>query len=269
MWKKINEIEIMLNDRDLDCLGVTEENIKTNAVMEKVIIPGYKMISDKGMEHRIKQNSRVVAFVKDELSYELVEKYMGDDLMPEVWIKLGHRGTKRTLIGFVYREHKPWKLGDATGRSQKNRLKVLLETRRPIWQGTEETYMLGDINLDWAKRSETKYRNAKMLKKLEIELSELGWVQLVKKNTHYNNANGVISESLIDHIWTNTPLRVLKCGQEVMRASDHQMVWFERSSKNLVEKVKKTEKRSLKKFSLEALETLCRQEDWVFQGGNE
>ena len=52
--------------------------------------------------------------------------------------------------------------------------------------------MLGDINLDWAKRGEAKYRNSKMLKKLEIELSELGWVQLVQKNTHYNNANGVI-----------------------------------------------------------------------------
>ena len=269
MWKKINEIEMILHDTNLDCLGVAEANLKTNAVMEKASIPGYKMISNKGREHRIKQNSRVVAFVKDELSYELVEKYMGNDLMPEIWIKLGHRGTKRTMIGFVYREHKPWKLGDATARSHENRLKAWLETRRPIWQGTEETYMLGDINLDWAKRGEAKYRNSKMLKKLEIELSELGWVQLVQKNTHYNNANGVISESLINHIWTNTPVRVLKCGQEVNRASDHQLEWFERSSKNLVEKVKQTEKRSMKKFTLEVLEELCRQEDWVFQGEEE
>ena len=37
-----------------------------------------------------------------------------------------------------------------------------------------------------------------MLKKLEVELSELGWVQMVKENTHYNNSNGIISESLID-----------------------------------------------------------------------
>ena len=127
--------------------------------MEKVAIQGYTMISDKGIQHQVKQNSRVVAFVKDELSYELVEKYMGDNLMPEICLKLGHRGTKRTLIGFVYREHKPWKMGDASVGSQEKRLKALLEARRPIWQGTEETYMMGDINLDWTKRGDAKYRN--------------------------------------------------------------------------------------------------------------
>ena len=269
MWKKINEIKIMLHENNIDCLGVTEANLKTNAVMEKVVIHGYKMICDKGMQHHVKQNSRMVAFVKEELSYELVEKYMKDNLMPEIWVKLGHRGTKQTLIGFVYREHKPWKLGDATVKSQENRLNIWLEARREIWQGTAETYLLGDINLDWTKRGDTKYCNLKMLKKLEVELSELGWVQLVKKNTHYNNANGVISESLIDHIWTNTPTRVLKCGQEEKRASDHQLVWVERSARNLVEKVKRVEKRSMKAFRLEALVALCCQEDWIFRGGEE
>ena len=59
-------------------------------------------------------------------------------------------------------------------RSQDKRLKGWLEARRPIWQGTEETYMMGDINLDRTKKVDGKYRNNKMLKKLEVELSELG-----------------------------------------------------------------------------------------------
>ena len=107
LWKKINGIEIMLHESDIDCLGVSEANLQTNAVMEKVDIKGYKMVCDMGRQHHVKQNSRVLAFVKEELSYDLVEKYMKDNLMLEIWIKLGHRGTKRTLIGFVYREHKP------------------------------------------------------------------------------------------------------------------------------------------------------------------
>ena len=166
LWKKINEIEIMLHENNIDCLGVIEANLQTNAVMEKVAIKGYKIVCDMGRQHHVKKNSRVVAFVKEELSYDLVEKYMGDNLMPEIWIKLGHRGTKRTLVGFIYREHKPWKLGDASVKSQESRLK----TRREIWQGTTETYMLGDINIDWNKRGDVKYCNVKMLKNLEVEL---------------------------------------------------------------------------------------------------
>ena len=157
------------------------------------------------------------------------------------------------LVGFVYREHKPWNSNDASIKSQEERMKAWLEARRPIWRGAEETYLLRDINLDWKKRGDRNYRNSKMLKKLEVELSELGWVQLVKEDTHYSNRNGNITESLIDHIWTNSPVHVMTCGQEVKQASDHQLVWFERSTKSIIEKVKKTEKRQMKNFQLEKL----------------
>ena len=89
-----------------------------------------------------------------------------------------------------------------------------------------------------------------MLKNLERELAELGWTQLVKENTHYCNRNGVVPETLIVHVLTNCAVKVRRCGQEEMPASDHQLVWVERSSKNLVEKVKKTEKRMMKNCRL-------------------
>ena len=156
LWKKINEIEIILKEKNFDCLGVTEANLKRNAIVEKVSIEGYKMISDMGIKHQVKKNSRVVAYIKEELSYDIVEGYMGEDMMPEIWIRLGHKGTKRTLVGFIYREHKPWGLGEASISSQEQRFKSWIEARRPIWQGTVETYMMGDINLDWAKRGVKK-----------------------------------------------------------------------------------------------------------------
>ena len=105
--------------------------------MEKVSIEGYKMVCDKGIQHQVKQNSRVVAFVKEELSFDIVEKYMEGNLMPEIWIRLGHRGTKITLVGFIYREHKPWGQGEPSIGSQEQRLKTWIEARRPIWQGLE------------------------------------------------------------------------------------------------------------------------------------
>ena len=51
-----------------------------------------------------------------------------------------------------------------------------------------------------------------------------------------------------------------------MATSDHQLVWVDRSSKNLVEKVKETEKRMMKNFNLEDLEELCRKELWTYRG---
>ena len=256
----------MLHSHNLDCLGVTEANLRKEADLQDVSIPGYKLVCDLGIKNNVKQNSRVVAYVKEELSYQVMENYMGGDLMPEIWLKLGHKGTKRTLIGFVYREHKPWKSKDESVKGQEERLKVWLELRRPIWEGTEEVYMLGDMNLDWKREEDTRYRNSKMLKNLKKELADQGWTQIVKENTHYTNRNGDISESLIDHIWTNSPAKVAKTGQEEMAISDHQLVWVDRSSKNLVEKVKETEKRLMKNFKLENLEELCRQESWRYQG---
>ena len=73
LCKKINEIEMILLDKSLDCLGITEANLKKDAIMQKVEIQGYKMICDAGVENRLKKNSRVVAFVKEELSYEVVK----------------------------------------------------------------------------------------------------------------------------------------------------------------------------------------------------
>ena len=55
LWKKINEIEMILLDKNLDCLGITEANLKKDAVLEKVVIAGYKMVCDAGVDNRIKK----------------------------------------------------------------------------------------------------------------------------------------------------------------------------------------------------------------------
>ena len=58
-------------------------------------------------------------------------------------------------------------------------------------------------------------------------------------------------------------MKVKICCQEKKRASDHQLVWIEISSKNLAEKVKKTGKRCTRMFNMEDLEMLCQQEESV------
>ena len=101
-----------------------------------------------------------------------------------------------------------------------------------------------------------------MLKNLSDEQQGTGWVQLVQKATHFNNSIGKEPTlPLIDHIWTNLPSKVISCNQKELGISDHELVWADRMAKQLVENVKITEKRSLKKFKLKDFEAKCREEN--------
>ena len=267
LWKKRNEIALQLQALDLDCLGVTEANLKTDADMQSVHIPGYVLKWDSGRENNEKKISRVAVYIKEELSFEVVTNYMKDDLMPEVWLRLGHQRTRRTLVGFVYREHTPVGTQDSSIRNQEVRLQKWLSAREAVWRSKDEVFMLGDINLDMMRiQGGNYYDKGKMLKRLVEELGSQSWVQLIKSCTHFWNRAGECGESLIDHIWTNTPSKVGGTGQVETGVSDHHLVWVERRAKNLVERVRRTEKRSMKNFSLEKLETLCRKESWKYLG---
>ena len=203
--KKRNEIEALLQEQDIDCLGIIEANLRQSADETDANIEGYNLVWDEGREIMSKQNSRVVMYIKEELSYEVVRKNMEGDLMPEIWIKLGHKGTRRTLVGMVYREHTPWKTKESSIKNQEERLKKWLEARQHVWMGKEEAYMMGDLNLDWLRQGDAKYKGD--------ELQTKGWAQLVGSITHKTNREGVVSESLIDHIWTNMAQKVAKTGQ--------------------------------------------------------
>ena len=186
--------------------------------------------------------------------------------MPELWIRLGHKGTRKTLIGFIYREHSPWGLKQGSVKEQEERWTRWLEARKDTWEGQEEVFVLGDLNLDWKRKEDSRYRNRKMVQELSSKLVENSWVQLIGEVTHFTNRAGITSESLIDHVWTNSPLKVLRSGQEELAASDHHLVWVERVAKKLVERVKRTEKRSMKNFRQEDMEELCRQQNWQYGG---
>ena len=154
--KKRNEIEVILQEQDIDCLGIMEANLRQGAEEANVHIEGYNLVWDEGRENKVKQNSRVAMYIKNEMSFEVVKKNMEGDLMPEIWVRLGHKGTRRTLVGMVYREHTPWKTKENSSKNQEERLKKWLEARRQVWTGKEEAYLIGDLNLDWIRQGDPK-----------------------------------------------------------------------------------------------------------------
>ena len=106
---------------NIRCLGITEANLRAGAELEEVNILGYSLVWDRGRENKVKANSRVVAYIREDLSYDVVKNKMEGDIMPELWIRLGHKGTRRTLIGFIYREHSPWGIQQGSVKGQEGR----------------------------------------------------------------------------------------------------------------------------------------------------
>ena len=58
-------------------MGVTEANLKIGASIEDVEIKGYKLIWDMGRENPAKRNDRVVVYIKEELSFDIMKKTHG------------------------------------------------------------------------------------------------------------------------------------------------------------------------------------------------
>ena len=109
-----------------------EANLRQDAEEAEVDIDGYKLVWDEGRENKVKQNSRVIMYIKEELSYEVVRKHMGGYWMPEILVKFGHKGTRRTLVSMVYRKHTPWKSKENSSKDEEERLKKWLEARRQV-----------------------------------------------------------------------------------------------------------------------------------------
>ena len=86
LGRKKNQIELQLTNRNIHCLGVTEANLKAGENIEEVEIPGYTLVWDGGRDNKVKGNSRVVAYVREDLSFEIVKSKMEGDLLPELWI---------------------------------------------------------------------------------------------------------------------------------------------------------------------------------------
>ena len=77
---------MQLTNRNINCLGVTEANLKAGEDIKEVETPGYNLVWDRGRENKAKGNSRVVADVPEDLSFEIVKSKMKGDLLPELWI---------------------------------------------------------------------------------------------------------------------------------------------------------------------------------------
>ena len=104
---KVPEIENLLKSQRIDILAIQEANWKQDMDEKLVKIPGYEIVADKGRKNKKRKNSRTVAYIRDDIHFEIQENKMREDT-PEIWLRISEPGKRKTDLIIYYREFKKW-----------------------------------------------------------------------------------------------------------------------------------------------------------------
>ena len=86
------------------------------------------------------------------------------------------------------------------------------------------TIVLGDFNLDWARRFDASYAYKNYYEDMELHLEEFGLNQIVNKASWTRTINGVVKESIIDHIYLKNPLKISDLCFSWQAYTDHSLI---------------------------------------------
>ena len=261
------KIKALASINNLDIFGVVECCLKTEDDKSLVNMDGYDLLVEGGISVTRRAAARVVVYIKSTLAYQQV-KVLNNDLIPEVWIKAGHKGKRRSTYAFVYREWRRWKVPrpaqgnpdqEGSRQAQHQRLEAWLEAREELIQTANETHILGDINIEGREGRE---RDEALYSLLKEHLIENGYAQMITAPTRYSRQG----DSCIDHIWSNTTEKLEEVGVLDCAASDHFPIYLVRKLNVKIDRVKQAKKRLWSKFDEEELTNLCVNTNWNLEG---
>jgi hypothetical protein len=125
------------------------------------------------------------------------------------------------------------------------------------------TIVLGDINLDWAKKDTINYQFKNYFDYMDAKLSDKDLMQVVDFPTWSRSVNGELRESVLDHIYTQDPTSIGDLYSVTPCFGDHLLLIFGINNKK--PKIAVTKRRSWIKYSKEALCQRIQQEDWTIE----
>lgn len=187
---KIDEVNQTLQKYDLDVLCVSESWLSEPVQNRVLIFPGYKIIrkdrpKTPGQHNRAAARGGGVAILhRSDLTVTTLPISTSGPC-ETLWVNVSGRGRRSATVGVVYRPpHGPVipAVEDIT-----EQLRTALTNGKP-------TFCLGDFNINLL------CPNGPGVRRYQTALSELNLYQLIRTPTHLEP-----SETLIDHIITNTP----------------------------------------------------------------
>ena len=141
-----------------------------------------------------------------------------------IWIKVGGRGRRTTLVCGVYRDH-TLLLDDAPENSghitmQKARWKNFARQWKNA-ASVKSCWVMGDLNLDVMKWNSPEDDHEEMIEIIKNEIETENFHQLVDQPTRFWPNQ---TSSGLDHIWTNNLDKVVEVRNMIRAVSDHNVI---------------------------------------------
>ena len=214
---KLDEIKILLNSAsNLDLLGMCETFLDKNTGDNILHMDGFNferkdrsVLRDDSLS--TKRGGGVVVYIADHIRYKRQTDLESADI-ESIWLEINLKNTKPILISSVYRPP----------NSSVQRLNDFSLQVENAASQTDEIYFLGDFNINLLS-DETQSRS------WSHSLEAFDLTQLVKEATRVT----AHSATLIDHVYTSQPDKVIECFVPNLALSDHYPVCFTRQTTKL------------------------------------
>ena len=200
---------IIENEIDICCLQETElQNDLPNNLLS---FPGYGLELEQNDDKR-----RVGAYVKSSVKYKRRHDLEG---INSHLVVLDVLGSPELRVISIYRTFKPQ--DNITAREKfEQQLKLIRHA------ATKNFIVIGDFNIDYAKKFDVTYANKQLFADFETHLAHLGLYQHVNFPTWSRTVNGTLKESILDHIYSNCPTLVNDVRSLAPIFGDHLLIFF-------------------------------------------
>ena len=266
---KHQEIETVIAGHQPHILGITEANLKINSDIAMVQHEDYQLHTAPTLSNPSLGISRVVVYTHSSLVVKR-RSDLEEDTLSAIWLEVGLPRKKKILVANIYREWKFMNQGpeNDTGSiaAQLERWCMFLTKWEAALSEGKEVLVLGDINLDFLKWTRTNLQpndQAVRLKPLTDQLFTRifphGVSQMVQRATRVWPG---VSDSGLDHIYSNKPDKCSEVYMEFRGGSDHKLLKITRYCKSLKRSARYVRKRSFKNFCNEDFCAAVRQISW-------
>ena len=222
IWtRKMLEIEAIILQYTPDIYIISEANLPRSLSEDERRIAGYNILTPPIPDNH--NLYRLVVLVKDGMDVKVINE-LSDENLSALWLKTGTRGRRPMIIGAMYREfryiHQKIQTESGTDREQMQRWNQMIEKWK-IAARMGDVTVIGDINLDFARWGNPDTRIEKLVEKVKLEVETLNFNQIVESFTRSWNSQ---PDSLLDHIWMNSPSRLIYYRNVVRTFSDHNVL---------------------------------------------
>ena len=224
--------------------------VSKSKIDEKLNIEGYNIELPSTWEQH--GQARVLVYVSKDIHYKRVEAPSNMKDLPMVTLEIGFGKERKSIVSVFYREWTGGISGSNDSVAQEDRWRRQILFWKDLYNRNRDVVVMGDANLCSHKWNDNDYDSSKktLASLIQDQLLEESCHQLVEGFTRSELVNGVVVQSLIDHVYTNVPTKCSKPILESAGDSDHLAVSLTKFTRELSYRPHTVLKRSYKNFDI-------------------